>query len=291
MKPAAFEYLTPGSVQEAVGLLDKYGDEAKLLAGGQSLVPMLNFRLVRPKYLIDINTIPDLSYIKETDGKLVIGGMTRHRTLEFSPLIRKKYGLFLEAIRLIGHPAIRTRGTIGGSIVHADPTAELPTLLVLLDGEVQMTGPKGKRSIGWRDFYVTYFTTTAESNEMCTEVTFNAPPANAGTAFEEFAHRHGDFGIIGVAVVVEADAKKKCTNARIAVAGGGPIPVRATAAESFLKGKELTAQNIKEAGQKVSGEVDPDSDLHASAEFRRHLASVMTERALTRAVEQLRGDK
>ena len=291
MKPAPFEYHTPGSVEEAVGLLNQYGEDAKILAGGQSLVPMMNFRLVRPKHLLDINHIPNLSYIKENGGKLMIGGLTRHRMLEFSPLIREKYGLLLEAVLLIGHPAIRTRGTIGGSIVHADPTAELPALLVALDGEVQVTGPNGKRSIGWRDFFVTYFTTTVEPTEMCTEVVLPMPSEKAGWAFEEFAHRHGDFGIVGVAVVIEADAKNRCTQARLAIAGGAPTPMRATAAEEFLKGKELTPQVFSEAGQKVAGEVEPDSDLHATADYRRHLAAVMTERALTRAVERLRGGK
>lgn len=288
MKPPPFDYVAPATLEEAVGLLEQHGEDAKILAGGQSLVPLLNFRLVRPKCLVDINRIADLAYLKEGDGKLRIGALTRHRTLETSPLVRQKNGLLFEAVQLIGHPAIRTRGTAGGSIAHADPTAELCAVLVALDGEVETVGPGGRRrSIGWQDFFVTYFTTSLEAGEICAEVVLPVLSPKAGWAFEEFVHRHGDFAIVGVAAVVEGDGKNRCAEARLAISGAAPTPVRATAAEQFLKGQELTAKTLKEAGRRAAEHVDPDSDLHASAEYRRHLAAVLTTRALARAVERL----
>lgn len=288
MKPAPFDYFAPATLSEAVALLQRHGDDAKILAGGQSLVPMMNFRLVRPKCLVDINLIPGLSYVKESNGKLVIGPLTRHRTLENSPLVQQKHGLLSEAVRLIGHPAIRTRGTIGGSIAHSDPTAELPTVLLALDGEVQVVGPGGRRSIAAQDLFVSYFTTSLEPGEICSEVVLPVPSPKAGWAYEEFSLRHGDFGIVGAAVVVEADGKNLCTQARVAISGVAPTPVRAIAAERFLKGQELTPAVLAEAGRKAAEGLDPDSDIHASREFRQHLAAVMTERGLGRAVERLK---
>jgi len=289
MKPPPFDYFAPATLEEAVALLEKHGDDAKVLAGGQSLVPLLNFRLVRPKCLVDINHIAGLDYIKESDGKLRIGALTRHRAVETSPLVRQKNGLLFEAVQLIGHPAIRTRGTVGGSIAHADPTAELCAVMVALDGEIQAAGPGGRRrSIGWKDFFVTYFTTTLEPGEICAEVILPMLSPKAGWAFEEFAHRHGDFAIVGAAAVIEADAKNRCTQARLAISGAAPMPVRATTAEKFLQGQELTAKTLEEAGRHAAEQVEPDSDLHASAEYRQHLAAVMTTRALKRAVERLK---
>ena len=288
MKPAPFDYFAPATVEEAVALLEQNGEEAKVLAGGQSLVPLLNFRLVRPKALIDINGIPGLSYLKEDNGRLRIGALTRHRAVEHSPLVQQKHGLLFEAVKLIGHPAIRTRGTVGGSIAHADPTAELPTLLTLLEGEVQAAGPQGRRTIKWQDFFVSYFATALEPGEICTEVVLPFPSPTAGWAFEEFCRRHGDFGLVGVAALIESDGKNRCTEARLAIAGVGPMPVRATAAEQFLKGQELTADAFEQAGQRVAEQIEPDSDLHASAEYRRHLAAVITARALARARERLK---
>ena len=286
MKPAPFDYAAPATVDEAVTLLAARGDEAKILAGGQSLVPMMNFRLVRPAYLIDINRIDSLAGIAERDGRLHIGAMTRHRAVERSALVGEKNGLLAEGVRLIGHAAIRSRGTVGGSIVHADPTAELPAILAALDGAVKVVGPNGRRTIGWRDLFQTYFTTSLEPSEICEEVIIPTLPPGAGWAFEEFARRHGDFAVVGIAVVLWAEGGR-CTEARIAVTGAGPTPVRATEAEACLTGEAPTPALFEEAGRRVVEAVEPDADLHASEAYRRHLAKVLTVRALRRAAARL----
>jgi CO/xanthine dehydrogenase FAD-binding subunit len=286
MKPAPFEYHAVSSLDAALELLEQYGEDAKILAGGQSLVPMMNFRLVRPKYLIDINYVGSLSYIRQSNGHLHIGAMTRHRELERSPLVEQRNGLLVEGVRLIGHGAIRSRGTVGGSIAHADPTAELPTMLAALDGSVKVARRGGDRIIPWSEFFVTYFTTALEQGEICTEVIVPSPGPRMGWAFEEFTLRHGDFALVGAAVVLEIDAAHRCSAASLAIGGAGPVPVRAKQAEAFLMGQQLTPQLMAEAGRLVSGEVEPEGDLHASEQFRRHLAGTMATRALVRAAER-----
>ncbi len=286
MKPAPFDYAAPTTVDEAVALLAARGAEAKILAGGQSLVPMMNFRLVRPACLIDINRIDSLAGITERDGRLHIGAMTRHRAVERSALVGEKNGLLAEGVRLIGHAAIRSRGTVGGSIVHADPTAELPAILAALDGAVKVVGPNGRRTIGWRDLFQTYFTTSLEPSEICEEVIIPTLPPGAGWAFEEFARRHGDFAVVGIAAVLRAEGGR-CTEARIAVTGAGPTPIRAAEAEACLTGEAPTPALFEEAGRRVAEAVEPDADLHASEAYRRHLAKVLTVRALKRAAARL----
>jgi CO/xanthine dehydrogenase FAD-binding subunit len=284
MKPAPFEYFAPQTVPEALALLEEHGDEAKILAGGQSLVPMMNLRLVRPGVLIDINRVAGLSYINHSDGQLHIGAMTRHRDVERSPIVERLNGLLFDGIRYIGHSAIRARGTVGGSIVHADPTAELPLLMTALDGEVRVIGRAGRRTIKSDEFFVTYFTTSIEAAEICEEVVIPVLPATTGWGFEEFTHRSGDFAIAAVAAVIEPDAERRCRTARLAVAGAGAVPVRIRAAEQFLAGKTVTPAVVAEAARLVSAEVQPEADLHASEAFRRHLAGTMAARALQKAV-------
>jgi CO/xanthine dehydrogenase FAD-binding subunit len=287
MKPAPFEYFAPRSVPEALGLLDEHGDDAKILAGGQSLVPMMNLRLVRPRVLVDINHVAGLSYIREADGQLRIGAMTRHRDVERSPMVERLNALLFDSIRYIGHGAIRARGTIGGSIVHADPTAELPLMLAALDGSVRVVGPTGHRDIRWDELFLTYFTTSIDAREICEEVIVPVLPETAVWGFKEFTHRFGDFAIVGVAAVVEVDASRRCSRARLAVAGAGATPVRIRAAEQFLAGQALTPSVCAEAGRIVANEVQPESDLHASEAFRRHLAGTMAVRALHEALGRL----
>ena len=286
MKPVSFDYFAPTTVNEAVALLEEHGDDAKILAGGQSLVPMMNFRLVRPTCLVDINHIRDLAYIHEKDDRLHIGAITRHRDLETSTLVQQSNGLLFEGVQLIGHTAIRTRGTVGGSIIHADPTAELPAILAALDGEVRLIGPNGQRTISWRDLFVTFFTTVIEPVEICDEIIIPKLPSSAGWAFEEFTRRHGDFAVAGVAAVIVADNNDCCTDARLAITGTAPTPIRATQAESFLVGKSLKQTTLDEAGRLVATEVEPESDVHATANYRQHLAGALTTRALQRAVER-----
>ena len=287
MKPAKFEYHAPSTLDEAIALLVRYGGEAKLLAGGQSLVPLLNFRLSRPAALVDVNRIPALAYIREDDGTVAFGAMTRQRTIEFSPLVARRLPLLLEATRWVGHLPIRSRGTIGGSIAHADPSAEYPAVLTALDGEVVVQGPKGRRTLKPGELFETYLTTSLAPDELLVEVRLPASPAGAGHAFEEFARRHGDFALVGIAAMLVRDGSR-CATARLASAGAGPVPVRLRAAEEILERDGLGDTAIAAAARRASELVEPDSDLHASADYRRHLVGVLTERALRRARETAR---
>ena len=288
MKPAKFDYHAPTTVEQALELLGRYGGDAKLLAGGQSLMPLLNFRLSRPAALVDLNRIPSLVYIKEADGQVRFGAMTRQRTIEFSPVVQARVPLLREATKLVGHLPIRTRGTIGGSIAHADPSAEYPTVLTALEGEVVARGPKGERVIKAKDLFRTYLTTSLTPDEILVEVRLPAMPMGAGYALEEFARRHGDFAIVGIAAVV-VKAGARCTLARLATAGAGPVPVRLRAAEEILERDGLGDAAIEAAARRASELVSPDSDIHASADYRRHLAGVLTKRALKRALGVARG--
>lgn len=282
MKPPRFDYHAPTSVDEALSLLGRYGGEAKLLAGGQSLMPLLNFRLSRPAALIDLNRIPALAYITERDGQVRFGAMTRQRAVEFSPVVATRLPLLHEATGWVGHLPIRTRGTIGGSIAHADPSAEYPAVLSALEGEVVVRGPRGERTLRAPQLFQSYLTTSLEADEILTEVRLPAMPAGAGYAFEEFARRHGDFAIVGIAAMVVAEGRR-CRRARLATAGAGPVPVRLHAAEEILEKDGLADAAIAAAAQRAGELVEPDSDIHASAEYRRHLTRVLTARALTRA--------
>jgi len=283
MKPPKFDYHAPTTVEQALELLGRYGGDAKVLAGGQSLMPLLNFRLSRPAALVDLNRIPSLAYVREQDGQVRLGAMTRQRTIEFSPLVRERVPLLGEATRWVGHLPIRTRGTIGGSIAHADPAAEYPAVLTALEGEVVARGPKGERVVKAKDLFQTYLTTSLTPDEILVEVRMPAMPAGAGYALEEFARRHGDFAIVGIAAVVVKDGAR-CALARLATAGAGPVPVRLRAAEEILERDGLTNAAIEAASRRVSELVSPDSDIHASADYRRHLAGVLTKRALKRAL-------
>ena len=288
MKPPKFDYHAPTTVEQALELLGRYGGDAKLLAGGQSLMPLLNFRLSRPAALVDLNRIPSLVYIKEADGQVRFGAMTRQRTIEFSPVVQARVPLLREATKLVGHLPIRTRGTIGGSIAHADPSAEYPTVLTALEGEVVARGPKGERVIKAKDLFRTYLTTSLTPDEILVEVRLPAMPMGAGYALEEFARRHGDFAIVGIAAVV-VKAGARCTLARLATAGTGPVPVRLRAAEEILERDGLGDAAIEAAARRASELVSPDADIHASADYRRHLTGVLTKRALKRALGVARG--
>ena len=285
MKPPPFDYYDPTSVKETLDLLQRYGDEAKVLAGGQSLMPLLNFRLSYPSALIDINRVADLSYIQQKDGLIRIGALTRQRTIEFSELIRSQLPLLYEATTLVGHLPIRTRGTIGGSLAHADPAAEYPTVAMALNAELIIQGPNGTRVLSAEEFFVSYLTTALAPNEVITEVRFSSSPATSGWAFEEFARRHGDFAVVGIAAVIDTDGEQ-CRTARLAAAGVGPTPIRLSAAEDILTQAGVTDQGIQNAADKAAELVEPDSDIHASADFRRHLTQVLTRRAVKRAIER-----
>jgi aerobic carbon-monoxide dehydrogenase medium subunit len=289
MKPPRFEYFDPRSLDEALSLLRARAADAKLLAGGQSLMPLLNFRLARPGALIDLNRLPALDYIREDDGVVRIGALCRQRQVERSPVVAARCPLLQAATRWVGHAAIRTRGTVGGSIAHADPAAEYPAVLAALDGQVVVRSAARERVLGAREFFVTYLTTALEPDEMVTEVRFPALPPDAAWSFLEFARRHGDFAIAGVACVVVGANAGPCRDARLALCGVGGAPVRARRAEDLLRGAPITDRAIEQAAAAVGDAIDPPSDLHADADYRRHLAVVLTRRALRAAVARAAG--
>jgi CO/xanthine dehydrogenase FAD-binding subunit len=283
VKPAKFEYHAPASIEEALAILGRYDGEARVLAGGQSLVPLMNFRLATPKAIVDLNSVAGLSYIEE-DGEVVrIGSMTRQRRLEFEPLVGAKLPLLHEGLRWVGHLPTRSRGTIGGSIAHADPSAEIPMVLQALEGEVVARGPQGERRIPVGNLFHAALTTSLAPLEIITEVRFPAMPAQAVYAVEEFARRKGDFAIAAVAIMLLRDGDR-CTRARLATAGVGPTSIRLRDAEAVLEQKGLTEDAITEAADKAAAQVDPVSDLNGSAEYRRHLTGVLTSRAIAKAI-------
>lgn len=284
MKPAPFRYTAPESVAEALGLLRSYGQDGKLLAGGQSLVPLLNMRLARPSVIIDLNRILELSYIKEDNGEIAVGAMTRQRETELSPLIRGRLPLLAEALGVVGHPQIRNRGTIGGSIAHADPSAELPPVAAVLQAKMVIRGPKGRRVLTPEEFFLTYLTTALEPDELLVEIRFPVVP-KAGAAFLEVARRHGDYALAGVAVVVSKNGERVGT-CRLAFTGVGPGPVRIPEAEAAVMGNHLTDRVLQDVRKTVEERLDPDSDVHASAEYRKHVAGVLAVRALRFAAER-----
>lgn len=287
MKPPLFDYHDPRNLDEALELLLRYGGEAKVLAGGQSLMPLLNFRLSRPAALVDINRIGALGYIREEDGQLRLGAMTRQRAIEFSPLVRERLPLLQEATTLVGHLPIRTRGTIGGSLAHADPAAELPAVVTALDAELVVRGPGGERILRPQEFFLGYLTTALAPDEILVEIRLPTTPAGSGWAFEELSRRHGDFALAGIAAVLVADSRR-CRMARLAAAGVGPTPVRLRGAEEILEREGLSKESLEAAAARAQELVEPDGDLHASADYRRHLTGVLTGRALHRAAARCR---
>jgi CO/xanthine dehydrogenase FAD-binding subunit len=289
MKPAPFLYAAPSTLAEAITLLATHGEQARLLAGGQSLVPMMNFRLARPEYIIDLNKIPALDAITEQNDTLIVGAMTRQRSIERSDLVRQRYPLLLEAIQLVGHTAIRNRGTVGGSIAHADPAAELPAVLLAYGGSVTVQGPNGVRQIPAAELFLTYFTTTLAADEILTQVCFPRWPQGTGWCFLEESRRHGDFAMVGVAALVTLDTAGRCTRVAVALTGVGGTPYNVGEAATILVGQTPDAARLAEVGQAAATGVEPEGDIHASAAFRRHLSGVLTRRALLKAVERARG--
>jgi CO/xanthine dehydrogenase FAD-binding subunit len=282
MKPPAFEYVAASSVEEAVSLLAQHESDAKVIAGGQSLVPMLNFRLLAPAVLVDLNRIPGLAGVDEHEGGLRIGALTRHHTLETSELVKARFPVLHAAMQFVAHLAIRNRGTIGGSLSHADPAAELPTMAVLLDAEIEAQGPNGARTIAAQDFFESALATALEEDEIVTEIRLPALPEETGWAFEEFARRSGDFGIAGVGATLSL-AGGTVAQARIALLGVGQTPIRASAAEDLLSGKERDDDLIAAAAEAARGAAEPEDDLHGSADYRLHLVGVLARRALAAA--------
>jgi aerobic carbon-monoxide dehydrogenase medium subunit len=281
VKPAPFEYVAPRSLDEAVRALRDNNGQTRLLAGGQSLVPLLNFRLAQPERLVDLNRVPELNFVESRDGGLAIGAMTRDAALERDARIATRYPLLADALGWIGHPAIRSRGTLGGSLAHADPAAELPAVAVCLDARLSIQGPRGRRSVNATDFFVGYLTTVLEPNEILSEVWLPPPIAGAGHAWVEFARRHGDFALVGVAVTLILD-DEQVIDARIVLAGVAGRPFRAREAETLLVGSTVH-ERAKAAAEAIGGAIEPEADIHASREYRTHLAVVLAERAIRQA--------
>jgi aerobic carbon-monoxide dehydrogenase medium subunit len=289
MKPAPFNLLRPKSVDEALTLLQSCGDEAKVLAGGQSLVPLMNFRLAQPHNLIDLNRIPGLDQIKFDDQKLSLGAMVRQRDVERSASIGERLPILREAIEQVGHPAIRNRGTAGGSLVHADPSAELPLLAVALDAIFHLRSARTSRSVAAQDFYHGYLSTDIALDELLVATDFHLPPADCGWCCAEIARRQGDFAIVAVAVLLGCGRDRRIDFARVAVGGVGPAPLRMMATEQALLGERPGDKLFRGAGNVAAQAVDPPADIHASSSYRRHLTGVLVRRALMTAESRIKG--
>ncbi len=283
MKPPPFAYHAPDSVEETLDLLAELGPVAKILAGGQSLVPLMNFRLVRPEALIDINRVVGLASLAEDDSSLVVGAMVRQRTLETSPIARQLCPLLVEATSHIAHLPIRSRGTLGGSMAHADPAAEYPAVAVALEAEVVAEGPSGRRHIPAADFFSGYLTTTLGPDELVVEVRFPKASSSHGQAFTEFARRPGDFAIVGVAANLTFEPDGICRTARMALSGVAPVPVRTLQAEARLRSRGIDRETMVQAGIEAAGEIAPVGDIHASPDYRRALVRDLVPRALGEA--------
>jgi len=289
MKPAPFDYQAPHSLEEALALKAQYGDDAKFLAGGQSLIPAMNFRLVQASLLVDVNGLPSLDFVREAHGgELRVGALTRQRKLERDPLVARHAPLLRETMPYVAHPQIRNRGTLGGSLAHADPAAELPVIAVALGARLRAQSMRGDRWIAVEDFFKGLFTTDLAADEMLVEVALPALPPRTGTAFVEFARRRGDYALMGVAAVVTLDGDGICQQARLVYLNAGEGPVSAQQAAGLLRGEKPSAKVIEAAAASAGDEINPMGNVHASPDYQRHLARVLTRRALTLALERAR---
>jgi CO/xanthine dehydrogenase FAD-binding subunit len=282
MKLPHVDYAAPKTVSEAVDLLAEHQDQASVLAGGQSLIPLLALRLAHPAVLIDINGIAELSGVSATNGWVAIGAMTREYVAEESGTVADTVPLLAAALPLIGHEAIRSRGTVGGSLAHADPAAELPAVARALDAEFAVRGPSGERLVPAAEWFEGYLTTSRRPDELLTEVRFPAAGPGTGASFEEVARRHGDFAIVGLAASLTFSAGV-ISDARLAFAGLSDVPVRATDAEDLLAGERPSAELFDAAARRATDDIDPPADLHGSAEYRRKVAAALVRRGLRAA--------
>ena len=288
MIPSAFEYHAPSSLSEAIALLQQYGDEAKVLAGGHSLIPMMKLRLAAPKHLIDIGRLSDLAYIRPSNGGAALGALTTHAMVESSSVLRELWAALPEAAGLIGDLQVRNKGTIGGSLAHADPAADYPAVVLAVEAEIDAVGPSGKRTIPVAEFFVDTLTTALQPGEIITEVRVPAPPPRSASAYVKFPHPASRYAVCGVCAVVALDDAGRCAQARVAVTGVGPKATRLPAVEQALVGQQLSEEAIASAAEKAADGLETVGDFFASAEYRQHLAKVYTRRALTAAVGRLR---
>jgi carbon-monoxide dehydrogenase medium subunit/6-hydroxypseudooxynicotine dehydrogenase subunit alpha len=283
LKPPPFDYKDPRSLDEATGILAECGDDGKVLAGGQSLVPLLNFRLAQPSVIVDVNRIPELSYLRRQDGRLLVGALCRQARLEQSPVAQESWGLLGDALKLVAHPQIRNRGTVGGSAAHADPAAELPVAFACLNARFRAQSQRGERVVDADDFFVTHLTTSLEPDELLVEVEVPPLPEGTGHAFEEYSRRHGDFALGGAAVLCMRNGNGTCKEARISLLGAADTPVRAREAEQALAGQKIDENVAREAAALATRDIEPTGDIHGSGSYRKRLIEAMVRRALVKA--------
>ncbi|HTP10135.1 MAG TPA: xanthine dehydrogenase family protein subunit M [Anaerolineae bacterium] len=286
MKPSVFDYYAPDSLDEALALLAQYGSDVKPLAGGQSLVPAMNFRVLHSAALVDLNRLTVLEHIRQFDGELRIGSMTRQRRIERDPLVAQFAPLLHETMPYIAHPQIRNRGTLGGSLVHADPAAELPVIAVALNARLRVQSVKGERWLTANDFFLGMFTTALQPDELLVEIAFPPLPMEAGWSFMEFARRHGDYALIGVAAWITLDDRGVCRDARLVYLNAGNGPIDARSAAQLLRGREISDEAIEASSAAADREIEPTGNVHCSPAYQRHLARVLTRRAVWQAVER-----
>ena len=286
MYPAAFEYHVPTTVKDALGLLGKHKDDAKILAGGHSLIPMMKLRLAQPKHLVDLRKVPGLTGIKEEGGALVVGAMTTHWQMESSALVKSKAPVLCEVGGIIGDPAVRNLGTIGGSIAHADPAADWPASMIAFNAEIVCEGPKGRRTVKVDEWFQGLMATALREDELLVEIRIPLLPAGSGAAYMKFPHPASRFAVVGVAAAVTLDRSGVCTKASIGVTGAGTKAVRAKGVEAGLTGKRLDAATIEAAAQKGAEGVDVQADLQGSVEYKSHLCRVFAKRAVTEAAKR-----
>ena len=285
MKPPVFDYHDPSAVEGALDLLSRHGDDAKVLAGGQSLVPLMNFRLASPDHLVDLGRIPTLAYVRRRDGALRIGTMTRQATLEASPLVAEHWPLLTGALGFVAHAQIRNRGTVGGSVAHADPAAELPVAFTVLDATFHLRSRSTTRAVGWRDFFITHLTTAIEPDELLVEIEVPPVPRNTAWAFTEYSRRHGDFALGGAAALVTLE-DGVCSRARLGLLAAADTPLRAEAAERVLEGGAITKESTAEAARMAVSDISPTGDIHGGTDYRRRLIEGMVRRAIEQAAER-----
>ncbi|TAK10716.1 MAG: xanthine dehydrogenase family protein subunit M [Anaerolineae bacterium] len=287
MKPASFKYLAPDSLAEALALRAEHGDDAKALAGGQSLIPAMNFRVAQPSLLVDLNKINELRYIRREGNELRIGAMTTQSAVERNDLVAKHQPLLFETVPFVAHPQIRNRGTLGGSLAHADPAAEMPVVALALDAKFKAQSKDGERWIPAKEFFQGFFTVDLQPTEYLTEIAYPDLPARTGWCFMEVARRHGDYAMCGIAALVTLDAKGICEKARLVYLNVGDGPVDASRTAALLTGQAITDEAMRAAADKAAGdEMNPFGSVHASPEYQKHLARVLTRRALKTAHER-----
>jgi carbon-monoxide dehydrogenase medium subunit len=285
--PASFDYHVAKTVDDAIALLQEYGDEAKLLAGGHSLLPTLKLRLAQPGHLIDLGRIDGLSYIREENGYVAVGALTTYRTIELSDVLRNRFAILPEGTSVIGDQQVRNRGTIGGSVAHSDPAADMPGIVLALKAIVVAQGPNGTREISADDFFQDLFTTALAEDEVITEIRLPLLPAHSGSAYEKLANRASHYAITGAAVVVTLNDDDTCASASVVITGASVKPTRASAVENALAGKALNESTIAEAASHAADGLEIVEDIHGSKTYRAQMTAVMVRRALTRALERV----